>query len=152
MGRTRKQGDTALGRRITGLMDEGKVSLSELSARSGISVSYLSRIVRGEVTNPTIDFAVRIAGGLHVPTSELLGERPVAGRRSGRRPPTRELPLLATNGFDFPPLAAAELAELLGDLKKLLDGPELTPRRRAEVLKLLRSFVTWLRFHYGEES
>lgn len=71
-GRRKRPGVPDLGERISSFM--GDYSLSELSARSGISESYLSRIVAGHVTNPTIDFVMRISGALGVMVSELIGE------------------------------------------------------------------------------
>jgi transcriptional regulator with XRE-family HTH domain len=63
-------------------MEASQLDASELSARTGISVSYLSRIIRGEVPNPTIDFVTRIAAGLGVTETQLL--RPeLRRRRSG---------------------------------------------------------------------
>ncbi len=73
-GRTKKPGFPDLGNRITVLL--GDVPVSELSARTEISTSYLSRILRGQVTNPTVDFVARIAGGLGITVSELIGEVP----------------------------------------------------------------------------
>ena len=72
-GKTKKEGVPDLGKRITDFMGT-ELKLSDLSAKSGISPSYLSRIVNGEVTNPTIDFAMRISRGLGITVSELIGE------------------------------------------------------------------------------
>jgi transcriptional regulator with XRE-family HTH domain len=57
-------------------MQQQDLTVSDLSARSGISQSYLSRMVAGKVTNPTIDFVLRIAHALDMTVSELLGEQP----------------------------------------------------------------------------
>lgn len=62
----------SFGSRVAALLDERRCSLSELSARTGISVSYLSRITNGHVSNPTLDFAVRIAVGLGVGLNALV--------------------------------------------------------------------------------
>lgn len=50
------------------------MTLSGLSARSGISQSYLSRVAAGKVTNPTIEFVLRIAHALGMTVSQFLGE------------------------------------------------------------------------------
>jgi transcriptional regulator with XRE-family HTH domain len=65
-------------------MAREELSAAELSAAAGISESYLSRILSGEVTNPTIDFALRLARALGVTVSELLGEEPVSSGESER--------------------------------------------------------------------
>ena len=79
MPRTKKRGVPSLGERIKQLMEALQLEASELSARTGISESYLSRIIRGEVPNPTIDFVIRIAAGLGVTETQLL--RPELRRR-----------------------------------------------------------------------
>lgn len=48
-------------------------SLQDLSARSGVSRSMLSKVERGE-KNPTLQLACQIAEGLGVTLSRLLGE------------------------------------------------------------------------------
>jgi transcriptional regulator with XRE-family HTH domain len=80
MPRTKKRGVPTLGERIKQLMESLQLEASELSARTGISESYLSRIIRGEVPNPTIDFVIRIATGLGVTETQLL--MPESRRRS----------------------------------------------------------------------
>jgi transcriptional regulator with XRE-family HTH domain len=72
--RTKQRGVPTLGGRVTSLMEAAQLNASELSARTGISVSYMTRIIQGEVINPTIDFIIRIAAGLGVTESELLRE------------------------------------------------------------------------------
>jgi transcriptional regulator with XRE-family HTH domain len=74
LSRMKRRGIPTLGERITSLMVASGLNTSELSARTDISVSYLSRIIQGEVVNPTIDFVMRIAAGLGVTESELLRE------------------------------------------------------------------------------
>jgi transcriptional regulator with XRE-family HTH domain len=78
--RTKQRGVPTLGERVTSLMEALNLNASELSARTGISVSYLTRIIQGEVVNPTIDFVMRIADGLGVTESELLRPAEEAGR------------------------------------------------------------------------
>jgi transcriptional regulator with XRE-family HTH domain len=51
-----------------------KLSLQELSERTGVSRSMLSKIEREE-KNPTLQLACQIAEGLDLTLSELLGER-----------------------------------------------------------------------------
>jgi transcriptional regulator with XRE-family HTH domain len=72
--RTKRHGVPNLGERISRLMETANLNASELSARTSISVSYLTRIIRGEVVNPTIDFVSRIASGLGVTETELIRE------------------------------------------------------------------------------
>ena len=67
----------ALGQRIKALRAQGQLTLEELSQRSGVSRSMLSTIERGE-KSPTLPIIVRIAGGLGVSLSGLLGAEPDA--------------------------------------------------------------------------
>jgi transcriptional regulator with XRE-family HTH domain len=78
--RKKQRGVPTLGERTMSLMEASKLNASELSARTGISVSYLTRIIQGEVVNPTIDFVIRIAAGLGVTESELIRPAEEAGR------------------------------------------------------------------------
>ena len=55
-------------------MEAADLDASELSARTGISTSYMSRILNGEIVNPTIDFVKRIAAALGVTETELVRE------------------------------------------------------------------------------
>lgn len=81
MPRRKQRGVPNLGERITHFMEASNLDASELSARTGISVSYLTRILRGEVVNPTIDFVIRLAAGLGMTETQLL--RPELRRRRG---------------------------------------------------------------------
>jgi transcriptional regulator with XRE-family HTH domain len=74
MPRHKQQGIPDLGALLEQHMRRQGLELSELAARSGISLSYLARIHRGEVTNPTIAFVLRLAGAFGLTVSELLGE------------------------------------------------------------------------------
>lgn len=68
-----------------------RLSLDELSARSGVSRAALSQI-EGAKTNPTITVLWRIAVGLEIPFHELLGDgarRSVLVLRSGDATPLR---------------------------------------------------------------
>jgi transcriptional regulator with XRE-family HTH domain len=81
--RRKQRGIPDLGERIASLMEALSLNASELSARTGISVSYLTRILRGEVVNPTIDFVSRLAAGLGVTETQLLRDD-AAGQASGQ--------------------------------------------------------------------
>lgn len=62
----------ALGLRIKALRTERKLTLEELSQRSSVSRAMLSTVERGE-KSPTLPIIVRIAGGLGLSLSALLG-------------------------------------------------------------------------------
>jgi DNA-binding XRE family transcriptional regulator len=70
----------ALGRAVRELRACHGVSQEELGFRSGLHRNYVGAIERGEL-NPTLGVLLRLAAGLGVPLSELigLGERRAAG-------------------------------------------------------------------------
>lgn len=65
----------ALGARIKTLRMEAKLTLEDLSHRSGVSRAMLSKVERGE-KSPTLPIIVRIAAGFGRSLSELLGAQP----------------------------------------------------------------------------
>lgn len=102
-----------LGVRVRGLRSEQGMTLEDLAGRSGVSRAMLSKIERGE-KNPTLVVAAKVAEGLGVPVSRLLGEEerrevvvvPRARRMVMRDPETgfeRQLlsPAFAGRGIEF---------------------------------------------------
>src|SRR5512145_2104152 len=79
VAKKKMRGVPQLGKRIKRFMAAVNLDASELSARTGISTSYLSRIVNGEVVNPTIDFVKRIATALGVTETQLVRDPAVSG-------------------------------------------------------------------------
>lgn len=65
----------SLGKRVKQLRADNKLTLDELAARSGVSRAMLSKVERGE-KSPTLPVVVRIAKGLAIPLSQLIGEIP----------------------------------------------------------------------------
>jgi transcriptional regulator with XRE-family HTH domain len=61
-----------------------KLSQETLAKKSGLSVSYISMLERGERT-PPLDTLEALAKGLSVSPLDLLKEGGTAGRRVGRR-------------------------------------------------------------------
>jgi transcriptional regulator with XRE-family HTH domain len=55
-----------LGQYIKQKREKKKLSLSELAKRSGVDQGYLSRIEKGEKTNPSANVLAKIADGLNV--------------------------------------------------------------------------------------
>ncbi len=64
-----------LGLRIKALRTDANYTLEDLSRRSSVSRAMLSKVERGE-KSPTLPVIVRIAGGLGLPLSALLGAEP----------------------------------------------------------------------------
>lgn len=72
-GRWKREGVPDLGNRINNAMGNS-LSGTELSAKSGVSQAYLSRLINGQITNPSIDILMRVSNGLGLTVSELIGE------------------------------------------------------------------------------
>src|SRR3712207_7903679 len=61
-----------LGARVGELRRGGGLTLEGLAERAGVSRAMISKVERGE-KNPTLVVAAKVAEGLGVPLSELLG-------------------------------------------------------------------------------
>lgn len=61
-----------LGARVRDLRQQQRLTLDALAARSGVSRAMLSKIERGE-NNPTLVVVVKVALGLGITTSQLIG-------------------------------------------------------------------------------
>ncbi|MGE7683264.1 helix-turn-helix domain-containing protein [Peribacillus simplex] len=64
-----------IGYRVKLLREERKMSISELSAKSGVAKSYISSLERNLQTNPTILVLEKIARILCIKVDALLNER-----------------------------------------------------------------------------
>jgi transcriptional regulator with XRE-family HTH domain len=81
--RTGRTGDDAiiieLGSRVKALRTQAGLTLEEFAAQSGVSRAMLSKVERGE-KSPTLAIIVRIAKGLNVSMSTLMGAEPDAAQ------------------------------------------------------------------------
>jgi transcriptional regulator with XRE-family HTH domain len=75
VGREDEAINQSLGKRIKAMRIAGELTLADLSVRSGVSRAMLSKVERGE-KSPTLPLVVRIAKGLAMPLSQLIGEVP----------------------------------------------------------------------------
>ncbi|QPF88072.1 helix-turn-helix transcriptional regulator [Bradyrhizobium genosp. L] len=77
--RTERAGDDALvaevGSRVKQLRTQAGLTLEEFATQSGVSRAMLSKVERGE-KSPTLAIIVRIAKGLNVSMSTLMGAEP----------------------------------------------------------------------------
>ncbi|MCK2016892.1 helix-turn-helix domain-containing protein [Peribacillus frigoritolerans] len=64
-----------IGYRVKLLREERKMSISELSSKSGVAKSYISSLERNLQTNPTILVLEKIAGILCIKVDALLCEQ-----------------------------------------------------------------------------
>ncbi|MFA1711692.1 helix-turn-helix domain-containing protein [Peribacillus frigoritolerans] len=64
-----------IGYRVKSLREERKLSISELSAQSGVAKSYISSLERNLQTNPTILVLEKIARILCIKVDALLNEQ-----------------------------------------------------------------------------
>jgi transcriptional regulator with XRE-family HTH domain len=75
----------AFGARLKSARNAEGLTLREVSERSGLSITYLSDLERGELQNPTLKALEAIGGALATPLDELLGVE--GGDRQARRLP-----------------------------------------------------------------
>ncbi|CAN7193781.1 helix-turn-helix domain-containing protein [Peribacillus frigoritolerans] len=64
-----------IGYRVKSLREERKMSITELSAKSGVAKSYISSLERNLQTNPTILVLEKIAKILCIKVDALLNEQ-----------------------------------------------------------------------------
>ncbi|MGN7398142.1 helix-turn-helix domain-containing protein [Peribacillus frigoritolerans] len=64
-----------IGYRVKSLREERKMSISELSSKSGVAKSYISSLERNLQTNPTILVLEKIARILCIKVDGLLNEQ-----------------------------------------------------------------------------
>jgi transcriptional regulator with XRE-family HTH domain len=151
LSRMKQRGIPTLGERMTSLMEASGLNASELSARTDISVSYLSRIIQGEVVNPTIDFVMRIAAGLGVTENELLredeGDKYAGGKEPGGVQPALRQQTQKTSSprtlYDSPlsPSPQIILMRRLAVLEKKLATAEKNLHDAKEELRGLRALA-----------
>lgn len=79
---------TAVGPRLRALRQDHEVTLAELSATTGISVSTLSRLESGQ-RRPTLELLLPLARAHGVQIDELVGAPPTGDPRVHMRPVTR---------------------------------------------------------------
>lgn len=71
-----------IGKQIRKILDNKGISQHDLSKRTGLRIENINRLVNGK-GNPTVNTLERIAIGLQVPVTSLLGS---AGSRVNSRP------------------------------------------------------------------
>lgn len=100
-----------LGSRIRRLRAERGLTLEALAGRAGISTAMLSKMERGAV-NPTLVVAMRVAAGLGMTISELIGveaRRPAVKVAAAQRAAFRD-PETGVERQVFPALEGGSLA------------------------------------------
>jgi transcriptional regulator with XRE-family HTH domain len=66
-------GTTELGRRIRAARRAKAMTLRDVFERTGVSITYLSDLERGVLSNPTLDKVRQIALALEITVEDLLG-------------------------------------------------------------------------------
>jgi transcriptional regulator with XRE-family HTH domain len=86
----------AVGPRLRGLRSRNNITLTDLAAATGISISTLSRLESGQ-RRPTLELLLPLARELRVPIDELIGAPQTGDPRLHLKPVTR-------NGMTLLPL------------------------------------------------
>ena len=127
-----------LGRRIRQLRTEQGLTLEALAGRAGISTAMLSKMERGAV-NPTLVVAMRVAGGLGVTISELVGveaRRPAVKVAADQRMSFRD-PVTGVERQIFPTMEDGSLSLIRMVLPAGSSTGEHNPHRRGTETYLL---------------
>ncbi len=61
-----------MGKRIMDICNEKKISMGELSQKSGVSITTIKKIVDGELLNPRVSTILNICDGMGVAYSEFF--------------------------------------------------------------------------------
>lgn len=130
--------ELALGQRIKGLRQRHGWTLEQLSQRSGLARSTLSKIENGLIS-PTYDALIKLAGGLQMELSDMFAPQST-GASAGRRS-------ISVSGQGLPHSTPYyEHLILCGDLAK----KDMIPFKSKIVARSFDDFEDWSR-HDGEE-
>lgn len=102
-----------VGARIHDLRESRGLSIAELARKSGVAKSYVSQLESGEADNPSLEAVRKIAAGLGVRVSDLIGEEESGEPRAGKLPPGLEA-FRRSAGRRGMPLAPEDVDMLLG--------------------------------------
>lgn len=126
---------------------------AKLARRVGISPSYMWTVEQaakrkgGQPSQPTQPILEEWAAQLGLGISQTRELLRLAGHLQEEERSAAEPPLLAAQGFDFPATSGIE-ENLVRKISNLLTAPRISLRDRAEIQRLLDSFVAWLDFRY----
>ena len=124
---------TAVGPRLRGLRTHRNITLTELAAATGISISTLSRLEAGK-RRPTLELLLPLSRELRVPIDELIGAPQTEDPRLQLKPVTR-------NGMILLPLTrragSLQAYKLIIDPRLRSPEPEQSSHRGYEWLYVL---------------
>jgi transcriptional regulator with XRE-family HTH domain len=119
----------ALADRLQDRLNALGLSQSELARRSDVSLSYINRLVRAQIRNPTIDVVRKLADALDLRLDELAGPGhapstpPVAARASTRASIGEPVPILGRPISD--PRMFFGHERLIRAMRRLWTGPTM---------------------------
>ncbi|ACL62590.1 helix-turn-helix domain-containing protein [Methylobacterium nodulans] len=134
-GRAGGNAEQSLGQRLRELRRSRKLTLQQVSDRSGISLSSLSKIERDELS-PTVTTLERIAAGYEIDSAAIFGGREAVHRAPGRRSITR------ADGGRSMPTGTCDNVWLCPELSHKLMTPILT----TVTARSLEDYTEWARY------
>lgn len=144
--------DELIARRLAALRKERELTLAQLAERCAVSKAMISRIERNQ-SSPTASVLGRLAGGLGVALSELLGDAQAPAEPLCRR--------AQQEVWKTRPAATAAARSALATAQRLRDGgsgdpgerpPRLSPLGRPALPAAPVAGRGALRVDYGEQS
>lgn len=140
-----------IGRRIRELRDEKKLTLKDLSTKSGVSVSMLSKIENSQ-TFPPISTYARIAAALDVSIGEVITED-VDHHETISIVKANERPVITRGSYTGSPLAFRKdnkkMEPFLFNYPFTEDFPNLYQHDTEEMIFVLEGTIE---FKYGEKT
>ncbi|GAB3078083.1 helix-turn-helix transcriptional regulator [Intrasporangium mesophilum] len=116
---------TELGRRLRAARRDQAMTLRDVFEQTGVSITYLSDLERGVLSNPTLDKVRQIALALNITVEDLLGPSETS------KLPTETLPEALTTLLASPQFESS----IEADAKSWRTTPEALERAWRECLK-----------------
>jgi len=130
----RVEGSNALGKKIRELRKAKGISLAELAGQIDASATHLSQIETGKVTNAGVEILGRIATALNADLS-------VRKHEGAERSLVYGSPFTLDELQQMGPFES----EALQKIKKVLEDPKLSLKRRKKIAETLVSMAEWMK-------
>ena len=93
----------AIGRLVREYRKERGLTLDSVARRVNTTISYLSKIERGDIDNPSIGIVLAIARAIGCTVGQLVGETPLDGEAERLRIELREIARRALEAVEVRP-------------------------------------------------
>jgi len=131
-------------------------SVTELADRAQLTKGYISQLENNKIKRPNDQRLANLAGALGIEVWDIIARRMPTDEESSAHekltePESPSIPS-SSGSFFFPQHDRLAEDALIEEIRKLLRAPGLVPEQRREFIRLLKSFVAWLRSRIGEDK